>query len=187
MGKGTREMGSKTWDGAFAVASKTTRQNDADNFSTHSEVLDSAAENCLTQNKSGLFKAFTSLSWSKDKVRPGSIFLDFSFLTIWISYQVFPEVPVLHSKKQTSKQTRACAHTQTNLFFFLKWSHECTCCEQKYINVLRVNNLESIQWYQWPAPGTSFTLVYPLARTAPYVMDILKCTRFSEICPMNHL
>lgn len=62
MGKGTREMGSKTWDGASAVASKTTRQNDADNFSTHSEVLDSAAENWLTQNKLGLFKAFTSLS-----------------------------------------------------------------------------------------------------------------------------
>lgn len=69
--------------------------------------------------------------------------------------------------KQASKCARARTHTHTHPFlFFLKWSHEWACCEQKDINVLGVNNLESIQWHQWPAPGTSFTLVYPLAWTA---------------------
>ena len=75
-------MGSNTWDAASALASENTKQNDADNFSTHSEVFSPAAENCLAQNKWGLFKAFVSLSRSKDKVSPGSIFLDYSFLMI---------------------------------------------------------------------------------------------------------
>ena len=127
MDKGTRGKGPKTWDTASALASENIRQNDADNFSTHSEVWSPpAAENWLAQNKLGLFKALASLSHSKDIVSPGSIFLDYSFLMIWISYQVFPEVPLYTVKKtnQTNKQKNQVAYTHKHThksFFFFPW------------------------------------------------------------------
>lgn len=51
-------------------------------FFTCSEVLSPATKNWLIHNKLGLSKTFTSLSQPKDKVSPGSVFLDHSFLVV---------------------------------------------------------------------------------------------------------
>lgn len=66
----------------LCLASENREENDADNFFIHSDILSPFAENWLTKNKLGLSKTFISLSQSMDKVSPGSILLDYSFLVI---------------------------------------------------------------------------------------------------------
>lgn len=81
MGRGTKEAGSRTWDTASGLASKMQGRMIA-SLSTHTEALSPTAKNQLAQNKLGPFKIFTSLRQTKDKVIPGCLFLDYSFLMI---------------------------------------------------------------------------------------------------------
>lgn len=58
-----------------------------------------------------------------DKVSPGSFFLDYSCLMIWINFLVFPKAPVIHSKREQNKN-----------ILFLNEDMECSSFEQKDIN-----------------------------------------------------